>query len=88
MHLSSALAASVLALQASAFLIPLEVSKAAEAAEAAKGQIESLWMAKAQRVALACSQCPFYLDEQQLLEQRVDSTIVRHLPSGHIRRPG
>jgi hypothetical protein len=55
MHLRSALAAGILALQASAFLVPLEISKAAEHAN---GQIESIWSQSAHSVELDCPNCP------------------------------
>jgi hypothetical protein len=55
MHLRSALVAGILALQASAFLVPLEISKAAKQA---KGKIESIWSQSAHSVELDCPNCP------------------------------
>lgn len=55
MHLRSALVAGIFALQASAFLVPLEISKAAEAA---KGQIESIWSHSVHSIELDCPGCP------------------------------
>jgi hypothetical protein len=57
MHISSALVAGTLALQASAFLIPLEI---ANAVEEAKVQVESLWSQSTQTVELDCPNCPFF----------------------------
>jgi hypothetical protein len=55
MHIRSALVAGILALQASAFLVPLEISKAAKQA---KGQIESIWSQSTHSVELDCPNCP------------------------------
>jgi hypothetical protein len=60
MHISSALVAGTLALQASAFLIPLEISKAVEEA---KGQVETLWRQTTETVELDCPNCPFFAPE-------------------------
>lgn len=60
MHISSALVAGTLALQASAFLIPLEISKAVEEA---KGQIHTLWRQTIETVELDCPNCPFFAPE-------------------------
>ena len=57
MHLKSALVAGTLALQASAFLVPLEISKAAGEA---KAQLESIWSQSTQTVELDCPNCPFF----------------------------
>ena len=60
MYLKSALVAGTLAFQASAFLVPLEVSKAALEA---KVQIESIWSQSTQTVELDCPHCPLFSPE-------------------------
>lgn len=57
MYISSALVAGTLALRASAFLIPLEISKVVEEA---KGQVDSLRSQSTQTVELDCPNCPFF----------------------------
>jgi hypothetical protein len=56
MILRSTIVAGVLALQASAFLVPLEVAKGVEVA---KAQLESLWSDNAHTVELSCPGCTF-----------------------------
>lgn len=78
MILRSALVAGVLALQASAFLVPLEVVKEVEAA---KAQLESLWVNKAITVELACPGCTFYGPQQDGIEYSGtdENTIVSRI---------
>jgi hypothetical protein len=78
MILRSALVAGVLALQASAFLVPLEVVKEVEAA---KAQLESLWVNKAITVELACPGCTFYGPQQDGIEYsgNDENTIVSRI---------
>jgi hypothetical protein len=75
MILRSALVAGVMALQASAFLVPLDVVKEVEAA---KGRLQSLWLNRALTVELACPACPFYGLQQDgvAYSGTDDSTIV------------
>lgn len=57
MHITPALVASCLALEASAFLVPLEVSKAAEQA---KSELASLLATTGHTVDLECPGCPYF----------------------------
>jgi len=65
MILRSVLAAGVLALQASAFLVPLEI---ANEVESAKAQLESLWSTQASTIELSCPGCTFPGPQQDGLE--------------------
>lgn len=80
MILRSALFAGVLALQASAFLVPLEVAKEVEAA---KAQVESLWSNNAHTIDLSCPGCTFPGPQQDGIEysETDESTIVRRIVS-------
>lgn len=80
MILRSTIAAALLALQASAFLVPLEV---AEEVEAAKAQLEALWTNKAHTVELSCPGCTFPGPVQDGLEYATsdENTIVSAMDS-------
>lgn len=80
MILRSALAAGVLALQASAFLVPVEVVKEVEAA---KARLESLWLHQAFTVELACPGCAFHGPPQDGVEYSGadENTIVSRFNS-------
>jgi hypothetical protein len=80
MILRSALAAGVLALQASAFLVPLEVTKEVEAA---KARLESLWWNQAHTVELSCPGCTFPGPQQDGIEYSStdENTIVSLIDS-------
>jgi hypothetical protein len=56
MILGSALVTGLLAWQASAFLVPLEVAKELEAA---KAQLESFWTNHVHTIELSCPGCTF-----------------------------
>ncbi|KAJ9604785.1 hypothetical protein H2200_010900 [Cladophialophora chaetospira] len=60
MYITPALVAGCLALQASAFLVPLEVS---EAAEQAKSELATLLATTGHTVDLDCPGCPYYGNE-------------------------
>ncbi len=68
MYLAPALVASALAFEASAFLIPLEVSKAAEQA---KSELAALLATKGAVVDLDCPGCPFW-PNQDTAEPQMD----------------
>lgn len=78
MILRSALVAGVLALRASAFLVPLEVAKEVEAA---KAQLGSPWSSKAQTVELACRGCAFPGPQQKGIaySENDENTIVSRM---------
>jgi hypothetical protein len=83
MILRSALVAGVLALQAlqaSAFLVPIEVVKEVEAA---KARLESLWLHQALTVELACPGCAFHGPQQDGIEYSGadENTIVSRFDS-------
>ncbi|KAI1615825.1 hypothetical protein EDD36DRAFT_198016 [Exophiala viscosa] len=67
MHLAHALVASALALRASAFLIPLEISKAAEQANADLARLFSSPSVVA--VDLGCPGCPYFAGEDSAQPQ-------------------
>jgi hypothetical protein len=75
MILGSALVAGLLAWQASAFLVPLEVAKEVEAA---KAQLESLWTNHAHTIELSCPGCMFAGPQQDGVEysESDENTIV------------
>ncbi len=77
-------AASILALQASSFLIPLEISNEVETA---KAQLESLWTNKANTIDLSCPGCTFLGPEKEGLEynDKDENTIVSAIESAAIR---
>lgn len=73
MYLSSALLASALALRASAFLVPLEVSKAAEQA---KSELAALLGKIGHTVDLDCPGCPFFgVEDNSELQYDVENKI-------------
>ena len=88
MILRSFLAAGVLALHASAFLVPLEI---ANEVESAKAQLESLWTNKANTIELSCPGCAFagpetqgieYSDkDENIIVSGINSAAIRLLPS-------
>src|SRR2546423_6364090 len=75
MILRSAVLAGILAVQASAFLVPLEVAKEVEAV---KAQLQSLWPERAHTVELSCPGCRFAGPLQDGLEytESDENTIV------------
>ena len=84
MILRSVFAAGILALQASAFLIPLEI---VNEVESAKAQLESLWTNKANTIELSCPGCTFTGPEKDGLaySEKDENTIVSEIQSAAIR---
>ncbi|ETI24195.1 hypothetical protein G647_03564 [Cladophialophora carrionii CBS 160.54] len=73
MHIAPALVAGYLALQASAFLVPLEVS---EAAQQAKSELASLLATTGHTVDLDCPGCPYFgVEDTQHPEDDVENKI-------------
>ncbi|EXJ91559.1 hypothetical protein A1O3_00107 [Capronia epimyces CBS 606.96] len=73
MYLTSALVASALALRASAFLVPLEVSNAAEQA---KSELAALLTKTGRTVDLDCPGCPFFgIEDTTKLQYNVETKI-------------
>lgn len=74
MYLSSALVASAFALHASAFLVPLEIS---EAAEKAKSDLASFFAATPNTLQLDCPGCPFFgIEDTAQVQPNVENKIV------------
>jgi hypothetical protein len=74
MILGSALVTGLLAWQASAFLVPLEVAKELEAA---KAQLESFWTNHAYTIELSCPGCTFAGPQQDGVEySESDENII------------
>ncbi|EXJ93553.1 hypothetical protein A1O1_01945 [Capronia coronata CBS 617.96] len=73
MHLTSALLVGAWALEASAFLVPLEISKAAQQA---KSELAALLAKPAHAVDLDCPGCPFFgVDDTTALQYDVENRI-------------
>ena len=73
MYITPALVAGCLALEASAFLVPLEVSNAAEQA---KSELASLLAATGRTVDLDCPGCPYFGSEEADDQHDVENKIV------------
>ena len=74
MHIAPALVASALALKASAFLVPLEVSKAAEQA---KSELASLLASRGHTVDLDCPGCPWFgAEDSTHPDSEIETKIV------------
>ena len=75
MHLTSALVAGALACHASAFLVPLEVSKAAEQPQASDPN--PLIVDASYIVDLECPGCPFFgIEDTTQVQSDVENKIV------------
>ena len=78
MHFIPALAASALVLRASAFLVPLEISRAAEQA---KPELASLLASAGHSVDLDCPGCPWFgAEDSARPDSEVETKIVRTCP--------
>jgi hypothetical protein len=70
----SALAASAFALHASAFLVPLEISNAAEQA---KSDLSSFFAPAPNTLQLDCPGCPFFgIEDTAQVQPNVENKIV------------
>lgn len=75
MRFAPALVASALALEASAFLVPIEISRAAEQA---KSELAALLATTGHTVDLDCPGCPYFgAGDQTVPVSDVESKIVR-----------
>ncbi|EXJ60947.1 hypothetical protein A1O7_05100 [Cladophialophora yegresii CBS 114405] len=73
MHIAPALVAGCLALEASAFLVPLEVS---EAAQQAKSELASLLATTGHTVDLHCPGCPYFgVEDSEQPKEDVENEI-------------
>lgn len=74
MHITPALVASCLALEASAFLVPLEISKAAEQA---KSELASFLATTGHTVDLDCPGCPYFgIEDADEPQEDIENKIV------------
>jgi hypothetical protein len=74
MHIAPALVAGCLALEASAFLVPLEVS---EAAQQAKSELASLLANTGRTFDLDCPGCPYFgVEDTEHPDEDVENKIV------------
>lgn len=85
MHLSLALAALTLVFQASAFLIPLEVAEAAEAADLAETQLHTWFTEKTHSYDLECSSCPFPSVNEDGVVVTVEDVATKIVSAPYIR---
>ncbi len=78
MYITPALVAGCLVLKASAFLVPLEVSKAAEQA---KTELASLLATTGHTVDLDCPGCPYFGNEEVDVQgDDIENKIVSTCP--------
>jgi hypothetical protein len=85
MILGSALVAGLLAWQASAFLVPLEVVKEVEAA---KAQLEALWTNHVDTIDLSCPGCTFAGPQQDGVEySESDENTIVSVNQSYLNRP-